>query len=113
MRVTKSFLRQIIKEELLRESVGLDPASFLKDDRIDLDFIENSGLWDDLAAGIEKLGMFILGHQKESLVKLMSLSLEECSLECPECTCEIGETGGISRLVQSGRSTFFCPRRQR
>ncbi|MBT7913723.1 hypothetical protein HN588_07440 [Candidatus Bathyarchaeota archaeon] len=81
MRVTKSFLRQIIKEELLRESVGLDPASFLKDDRIDLDFIENSGLWDDLAAGIEKLGMFILGHQKESLVKLMSLSLEECSLE--------------------------------
>ena len=34
-------------------------------------------------------------------------------LECPECTCEIGETGGISRLVQSGRSTFFCPRRQR
>jgi len=34
-------------------------------------------------------------------------------LECPDCTCEIGDTGGISRLVQSGRSTFFCPRRQR
>ncbi len=32
---------------------------------------------------------------------------------CPDCACDIGQTGGISRLVQSGRSTFFCPRRQR
>ena len=27
---------------------------------------------------------------------------------CPDCTCP----SGIKRLVQSGRSTFFCPRRQ-
>jgi len=28
---------------------------------------------------------------------------------CPECRCR----GGIRRIVQSGRSTFYCPKRQR
>ena len=28
---------------------------------------------------------------------------------CPGCDC----AGGIARIVQSGRSTFYCPRRQR
>jgi len=32
---------------------------------------------------------------------------------CPGCDCDIAETGGIGRLVQSGRSTYFCPRKQR
>ncbi len=32
---------------------------------------------------------------------------------CPDCDCDPAATGGIARLVQSGRSTFFCPRRQR
>ena len=32
---------------------------------------------------------------------------------CPGCTCDIGQTGGIGRIVQSNRSTFFCPRFQR
>jgi formamidopyrimidine-DNA glycosylase len=32
---------------------------------------------------------------------------------CPGCTCDVARTGGIARLVQSGRSTFFCARRQR
>lgn len=32
---------------------------------------------------------------------------------CPGCDCDIGVTGGIRRIVQSNRSTFFCPRRQR
>jgi formamidopyrimidine-DNA glycosylase len=32
---------------------------------------------------------------------------------CPGCTCEIKTTGGIKRIVQSGRATFYCPRRQR
>jgi formamidopyrimidine-DNA glycosylase len=31
---------------------------------------------------------------------------------CPGCDCDASETGGIQRMVQSGRSTFFCPRRQ-
>ncbi len=32
---------------------------------------------------------------------------------CPRCTCDIEKTGGIQRLVQAGRTTFYCSRRQR
>ncbi|WP_448192507.1 bifunctional DNA-formamidopyrimidine glycosylase/DNA-(apurinic or apyrimidinic site) lyase [Azospirillum sp. sgz301742] len=32
---------------------------------------------------------------------------------CPECTCNLAKTGGIQRIVQSGRSTFYCSHRQR
>lgn len=32
---------------------------------------------------------------------------------CPGCDCDPTAGGGIRRLVQSGRSTFYCPRRQR
>ena len=32
---------------------------------------------------------------------------------CPDCTCDTAATGGIARIVQSGRSTFYCPRKQR
>jgi len=32
---------------------------------------------------------------------------------CPGCDCDPAKTGGIRRLVQSGRSTFYCASRQR
>jgi formamidopyrimidine-DNA glycosylase len=32
---------------------------------------------------------------------------------CPDCTCDVPRTGGVRCLVQNGRTTFFCPRRQR
>lgn len=32
---------------------------------------------------------------------------------CPGCDCDIKRTGGIKRIVQGGRATFYCPRRQR
>ena len=32
---------------------------------------------------------------------------------CPGCACDVGKTGGIQRIVQAGRSTFYCPQRQR
>ena len=32
---------------------------------------------------------------------------------CQGCECDLAETGGIRRVVQGGRSTFYCPRRQR
>jgi formamidopyrimidine-DNA glycosylase len=34
-------------------------------------------------------------------------------LACPDCCCVPAETGGIRRVVQSNRSTFYCPRLQR
>jgi formamidopyrimidine-DNA glycosylase len=32
---------------------------------------------------------------------------------CPDCDCDPAKTGGIRRITQGGRSTFYCPRRQR
>jgi formamidopyrimidine-DNA glycosylase len=32
---------------------------------------------------------------------------------CPGCACDLGHTGGIRRITQSGRSTFYCGRKQR
>ncbi|WP_119167417.1 bifunctional DNA-formamidopyrimidine glycosylase/DNA-(apurinic or apyrimidinic site) lyase [Algihabitans albus] len=32
---------------------------------------------------------------------------------CPTCDCDLTTSGGIRRFVQSGRSTFHCPRHQR
>jgi len=32
---------------------------------------------------------------------------------CPNCDCDIQKTGGVKRIVQSGRSTFYCPRTQK
>lgn len=32
---------------------------------------------------------------------------------CPGCTCTPQRTGGIQRLVQGGRSTFFCTTKQK
>lgn len=31
---------------------------------------------------------------------------------CPDCDCNLAD-GGVRRIVQSGRSTFYCTRRQR
>jgi len=28
---------------------------------------------------------------------------------CPECNCNLTKTGGIQRIKQAGRSTFYCP----
>lgn len=32
---------------------------------------------------------------------------------CPGCTCDVALSGGIRRIVQAGRSTFYCAKRQR
>ena len=32
---------------------------------------------------------------------------------CPGCDCDLQRTGGIRRIIQSGRSTFQCAKRQR
>lgn len=32
---------------------------------------------------------------------------------CPGCDCDVAKTGGIRRIRQAGRSTFYCTKRQR
>ncbi len=31
---------------------------------------------------------------------------------CPGCECDIGKTKGIRKIVQGGRSSYYCPRKQ-
>ena len=31
---------------------------------------------------------------------------------CPGCSCALAKTGGIAKIVQGGRATFYCPVRQ-
>lgn len=31
---------------------------------------------------------------------------------CADCRCDLAATGGVQRIIQGGRSTFFCPVRQ-
>lgn len=33
--------------------------------------------------------------------------------KCPHCTCDINKTGGIAKIVQAGRSSFYCPTKQK
>lgn len=28
--------------------------------------------------------------------------------KCPQCSCDINKTGGIKKIIQAGRSTFYC-----
>jgi formamidopyrimidine-DNA glycosylase len=32
--------------------------------------------------------------------------------KCKNCTCNIRKTGGVRRITQGGRSTFYCPEKQ-
>lgn len=33
--------------------------------------------------------------------------------KCAGCSCDVSETGGIKRITQGARSTFYCPARQK
>ncbi len=34
---------------------------------------------------------------------------DKAGKRCPDCKCDIAATGGIRKIVQGGRSTFYCP----
>ena len=33
--------------------------------------------------------------------------------KCGSCDCDVLKTGGVQRIVQAGRSTFYCPQKQK
>lgn len=33
--------------------------------------------------------------------------------KCPQCTCDTAKTGGIRKIVIAGRSSFYCPQKQK
>lgn len=38
---------------------------------------------------------------------------DRAGMKCVGCDCDISKTGGIQRLEQGGRSTYYCSRKQR
>lgn len=37
---------------------------------------------------------------------------DRAGFACKNCTCNVPRTGGIEKITQGGRSTYFCPRKQ-
>lgn len=33
--------------------------------------------------------------------------------KCPVCDCDVCKNGGIQKIIQAGRSTFYCPNKQK
>jgi len=37
---------------------------------------------------------------------------DQAGKACPGCTCDLSKTGGVQRITQSGRSSFYCKTKQ-
>ncbi len=38
---------------------------------------------------------------------------DQAGNSCPDCDCDVATSGGIQRIVQAGRSTFYCASKQK
>ncbi len=66
-----------------------------------------------IAAGGSSLRDFV-GHDGELGYFQHSFAVyDREGRQCPGCDCDVALTGGVARIVQAGRSTFYCPRKQR
>lgn len=66
-----------------------------------------------IAAGGSSLRDFVQTNGELGYFQHRWAVYEREGQSCPGCTCVAAATGGIRRIVQGGRSTFYCPRRQR
>jgi len=76
-----------------------------------------SAIKDVLAAAIEAGGSTLKDHRTtDGELGYFQHSFAVYNREgeaCPGCDCDISKTGGIRRLEQGGRSTYYCAQRQR
>jgi formamidopyrimidine-DNA glycosylase len=68
-------------------------------------------LIDAIAAGGSSLRDFVQTNGELGYFQHRWAVYEREGQACPGCVC--AAAGGIRRIVQSGRSTFYCPKRQR
>lgn len=66
-----------------------------------------------IAAGGSSLRDFVQTNGEVGYFQHRWAVYEREGESCPGCICAAPTTGGIRRIVQSGRSTFYCPKRQR
>jgi formamidopyrimidine-DNA glycosylase len=70
-------------------------------------------LEDAIAAGGSSLRDFVQTNGELGYFQHRWAVYEREGQSCPGCRCDASTAGGIRRIVQSGRSTFYCPNRQR
>jgi formamidopyrimidine-DNA glycosylase len=70
-------------------------------------------LTEAIAAGGSSLRDFVQTNGELGYFQHRWAVYERAGQPCPDCDCGAPATGGVRRIVQTGRSTFFCPRRQR
>ncbi len=70
-------------------------------------------LTEAIAAGGSSLRDFVQTNGELGYFQHRWAVYEREGKPCPGCDCGAPAVGGIRRIVQTGRSTFFCPRRQR
>lgn len=70
-------------------------------------------LTDAIAAGGSSLRDYVQASGELGYFQHNWAVYDRAGERCPHCDCDPRNGGGIRRIVQSGRSTFYCARRQR
>jgi len=70
-------------------------------------------LTEAIAAGGSSLRDFVQTNGELGYFQHRWAVYEREGQACPGCDCNLAPRGGVRRIVQSGRSTFYCPKRQR
>ena len=65
-----------------------------------------------IAAGGSSLRDYVQASGELGYFQTHFAVYDRAGLGCPDCDCDRAVTGGIQRLVQANRSTFFCPGKQ-
>ncbi|MBK8174401.1 MAG: bifunctional DNA-formamidopyrimidine glycosylase/DNA-(apurinic or apyrimidinic site) lyase [Rhodospirillales bacterium] len=71
-----------------------------------------SVLTDAIAAGGSSLRDYVRPSGELGFFQFQFAVYGRAGEPCPGCLCEQSQGGGIRKIVQSGRSTFYCGRRQ-
>lgn len=70
-------------------------------------------LTDAIAAGGSSLRDYVQADGELGYFQHQWRVYEREGAKCWRCTCDVEETGGVKRITQSGRSTYYCPRKQK
>jgi formamidopyrimidine-DNA glycosylase len=104
-----------VSESLFR--AGISPrrrASTIKNDRAERLVL---AIRDVLAAAIRAGGSSLRDHRQPSgelgYFQHSFSVYDRQGKACPGCDCDVAVTGGIRRIVQGARATYYCSRRQR
>lgn len=106
----------IYASESLYEA-GLSPLRSAND----ISFEETKRLLDQIRKVLKKAikagGSTLRDYQKPDgslgYFQNMHCVYNKTGQKCPQCSCDVNQTGGIHKVVLGGRSSFYCPVKQK